>query len=622
MRVPNVVLSPLSDATNSNLHQSDGPDMLFARMADQGTGRSPQTQPQDDRRMLYLGEAFSLAFVVKTVCSPSGDNAEPRKVHYTVPSSVEDKSDGPGNQIGLDPDLTIFLQSQGSFNLPEKHICDEFVRIFFSCLHPAYPVLDRQLFDSQYRQGRVSLLLLQTIFFLSVIACDDQLVQRAGFENRYQAREVYYLRAKALYDADYEKDKTQLVAILFLLGFWWQKPQDQKDTWHWLGCAISLAQTMGMHRSTAHSELTSNSRSLWKRIWWSIYIRDRHAAAALGRPCRIRDEDCTVEPLEESDLETDLVSDPLYICNQQRYHVSYAIELAKLSVLLGRVLSAKYCASPSAPGPDDSVILASLDQWQRNLPYNMLRQPLSRSLDAAFWSSMLFACYHNSKILLCRPLCLVLNSLHEAENDEQARRAADETARIAEDLLASGTLRKGQLHLVPAFFAALGMHAIVIRRNDPVQCLLAKNRSRQCMLGLSELSKGWPVAGWILRLFISLMLRLTGRDFELDLSTKLQSSKTESGSSRVNSTSIQPHPRMNMLQHKSSDGIPPQLPDTGPQFPNQVGGNSAQLVYDVYDSNLTGVPVWTGQDALDFDDIFGESFAWFGPHDFGSAIIP
>jgi hypothetical protein len=66
---------------------------------------------------------------------------------------------------------------------------------------------------------------------------------------------------------------------------------------------------------------------------------------------------------------------------------------------------------------------------------------------------------------------------------------------------------------VPALFAALSFHAIVIRRKDAIRGQLAENKSRQCMLALSELSKSWPVGGWILQLFNNLLNRLTGREF-------------------------------------------------------------------------------------------------------------
>jgi hypothetical protein len=53
----------------------------------------------------------------------------------------------------------------------------------------------------------------------------------------------------------------------------------------------------------------------------------------------------------------------------------------------------------------------------------------------------------------------------------------------------------------------------MILRNDSVRAQLAENKARQCMLALSELSKSWPVGGWILQLFINLFKRLTGHEF-------------------------------------------------------------------------------------------------------------
>lgn len=95
----------------------------------------------------------------------------------------------------------------------------------------------------------MSMLVLQTIYLLALTVCREELVIKAGFPDRATARRMHYLRAKALYDVDYEKDRNNFAAVLFLLGFWLAGPEDQKDTWHWLGSAISLEQTLGMHRS-------------------------------------------------------------------------------------------------------------------------------------------------------------------------------------------------------------------------------------------------------------------------------------------------------------------------------------------------------------------------------------
>jgi len=170
----------------------------------------------------------------------------PLKSNYPVPPSVEDR-DPASNEtsMGFDPEVEAILRSQGAFITPPQEVSDELVSTFFRCVHPAWPVLDRSAFSKSYHSPTVSFLVLQTIYCLTVPVCDEQLLKRTGFNTRYEARRTYYRRAKALYDADYEKDKSQLAAVLLLLSFWWEKPQDQKDTWHWLGCAISLGTNLG-----------------------------------------------------------------------------------------------------------------------------------------------------------------------------------------------------------------------------------------------------------------------------------------------------------------------------------------------------------------------------------------
>ena len=110
-----------------------------------------------------------------------------------------------------------------------------------------------------------------------------------------------YNHVKDIYDADFETDKVTVSQALFLMSFWRAGPLLEKDTRHWLGAAISLAQTKGMHR--ASSTTTFTDFKLRKRIWWSLYVRDRQCSAALGLPTRIRDEDCDIEMLEPSDFE-------------------------------------------------------------------------------------------------------------------------------------------------------------------------------------------------------------------------------------------------------------------------------------------------------------------------------
>jgi hypothetical protein len=237
-----------ADGVDEVNETDDGPEMLYTRMA---VSEPDEQQPEFSSanvRSFYMGESFSLSCIVKNVCNPSDNESE--KLHYPIPTTVvEHAQDAAEGRNDSDPVTLAYLNMRGAFTVPPQEISDDLVRIFFQCFHPAFPVIDRQAFCSDYQQGRMSLLILHTVYFLSFTLCSESLVMRAGFSDRYNARRTYYLRAKALYDMDYEKDKIKLTAVLFLLGFWWEGPEDQKDIWHWLGTAISLAQTLGMHRS-------------------------------------------------------------------------------------------------------------------------------------------------------------------------------------------------------------------------------------------------------------------------------------------------------------------------------------------------------------------------------------
>ncbi|EQB51269.1 hypothetical protein CGLO_09216 [Colletotrichum gloeosporioides Cg-14] len=397
--------------------------------------------------------------------------------------------------------------------MPPPEVADQLVRIFFDTTHVAFPVFDRQKFTRLYLQGKASPLVLQTIFLLGFMVGSDDLIQAGGFNDRATARKTHYPRAKALYDADYDADRMNVVACLLLIGFWWAGYDEQKDHCHWVGCATTFAQSMGMHRSMSQSTFSPHTKSLRKRIWWAIYTRERHLSAAFGRPCRIRDEDCDVEPLDEDDFDFDLDYDQRLIPTQQEYHVSYVLEMTRLAAILGDVLVSEF--SPRRPMTEQfetQTLKEKLLQWEGKLPGSLRMSPLDGTLGAPFWASMLHFNYQYCQILLFRPKSIEIVSEEEKERDSRARMAADVITRNAEDQLSADTIQHAQIHLVPALFGALSMHTIEICRKDSIRRQLAENKSRQCLLALGELSKSWPVRIWISKSFVSLMTRLTGQD--------------------------------------------------------------------------------------------------------------
>ena len=144
-----------------------------------------------------------------------------------------------------------------------------------------------------------------------------------------------------------------LVQALLLLTYYYETPDDQKDTWHWMGVATSVAHTIGLHRNPDNTNLDSKRVKLWKRIWWSTYMRDRLIALGMRRPTRIKSEDFDVPMLTLDDFEIAPIPDSITCIpadckvardvDIQRQLAVMCIEKARLCLCISHVLSKQYC---------------------------------------------------------------------------------------------------------------------------------------------------------------------------------------------------------------------------------------------------------------------------------------
>jgi hypothetical protein len=136
------------------------------------------------------------------------------------------------------------------------------------------------------------------------------------------------------------------------MTFWYETPDDQKDSHHWMGIAVSLSHTIGLHRNPERSNMDLKQRRLWKRIWWATYMRDRLIALGMRRPTRIKNEDFDVPMLTIDDFQfSTLISQTSCIppsckimqdMSIQRDLAVMCIEKAKLCICISHVLSTQY----------------------------------------------------------------------------------------------------------------------------------------------------------------------------------------------------------------------------------------------------------------------------------------
>ncbi|KAF2025620.1 hypothetical protein EK21DRAFT_93088 [Setomelanomma holmii] len=204
--------------------------------------------------------------------------SKPKNRHFYVPARAE--------EVLAAEDLE-YLKSKGCFNLPGN--CKELIKAYFQYVHPTFPVIDAAPFLQSYAVSGlkgINLLLLWSMISVSAsyVANSPQKAYKKTYANR----------AKLLFDLTQENDKIVLVQSALLLSFWFEDGEDVKQSWYWSSIAISVAQTLGLHCEIELAATTSPVTQLnhWRHIWQCCIYRDVWLAFGMGRPLRIRAEDC------------------------------------------------------------------------------------------------------------------------------------------------------------------------------------------------------------------------------------------------------------------------------------------------------------------------------------------
>ncbi|QSS62683.1 C6 transcription factor [Histoplasma capsulatum] len=253
-------------------------------------------------------------------------------------------------------DDIAYLEAKGALTIPSQGLRKELMKSYLQFVHPYMPLLELDDFLRTMARNdgslRMSLLLFQATMFAGTAFISMKHLIEAGYESRKEARKAFFQRARLLYDFDYEADRISLVQSLLLMTHWYEMPDDQKDTWHWMGVSLSLGHTIGLHRDPSTSCMDSRRQKLWKRVWWSIYTRDRLIALGMRRPTRIKDEDCNVPMLTLDDFDIQPLSaealqivgdcELVHNIDQQRQLASMFVEKSKLCLCISHVLRAQY----------------------------------------------------------------------------------------------------------------------------------------------------------------------------------------------------------------------------------------------------------------------------------------
>lgn len=455
----------------------------------------------DKGSIAYVGEAFPLGIILD---GPRNRTGRPLLHHSELglTSEANTVSHVTTTAHNLLPEDIAFLETKQTFTAPSDRTLDALIRLFLDRFFPFYPVVNPHELYVQQKARNIPWILLHAICFVSATFCPLRFLQQAGFEERKQARSHFYNKAKALFDIGYERSKVVTLQASILLSFWGGSPNQHCNFYTWISTGVTIAETVGCHRSMAGLNMTSQDRSLLKRLWWILVMRDATCASMHGRPFRINLDHCDADDLTLEDFEFD----PSHCLSSDNTHLSglYHIQATKLAPLLRQIVTVRfYPRSQGATSP--SVLHEMLIDWRNRLPVS-LQWMDNDSTHVDIYRTTLCALYNHSVILS------QIKPEFEASNynalspsswlgDEVASRSAQQIASLAcsmvtdsEDLVPPHELFHGLSIACVVFF-------VQARSSGALTASLGRSGLTNCKMALHAHRDTWDASSWITHIF-------------------------------------------------------------------------------------------------------------------------
>ncbi|POR32512.1 Fungal specific transcription factor domain-containing protein [Tolypocladium paradoxum] len=314
------------------------------------------------------------------------------------------------------------LTHQANLETISSALQEGFLESYFEYCFVWCPVLDRDFLQNP-SSGLDESPLLQQALALCGNRINPPLIQ-------YRDSAVYYNRAKELFYSNYESNALVRLASIMLF-FWWSAGApnllNMDNAWWWTGIAIRIAQECGLHREPQPHQLAQDGKTagLRRRIWWTLFARDRILSISQGRPTIIDPDYCDARMVTAEDFPDP--SDP---------KVEIFINWVKLLDISGRI--SKHLSKRVEDRTDTANFSHDLTSWVQSLP-EALSLPIRTARTMAFNRDVhrLFLTYLTNITLLH----LSKSSQLLPKASKAAIVAASCVARLFEDFLTRGNIR-------------------------------------------------------------------------------------------------------------------------------------------------------------------------------------
>lgn len=479
---------------------------MFSQLLD---GQREDEDVLDKCSITYLGESFPLSIILKDL---KGENAGRPLLHHNRPpsssSGLPSAPRGSHNPPSIRPEELSYVQAMGAFKAPTSDVLEALVTVFLDTVCPIYPIVNRQEFLEQHKSRKTPWILLHALCSVSATLCPPQILYRAGFESRQQARRLFYSKAKALFDVGYETNKIVLLQVTILLSFWGGGPNDTWNFYSWIGMGVTIAETIGCHRSMAGTNIRPQDRSLLKRLWWVLVVRDASSAALIGRPFKANLDHCDVGALSIEDFEHDLEPQPSASQNTP-CSVFYQIHATKLIIVLRRIILARF--QPRAnPSVTPSSLREMLVDWRGHLPPELNWSDNVGEYLNIFASTLLIM--YNHGLILTYLAGRVPDQSHndpsnsspsssQSKTDEAMNQAAQKIALVACSAVTRHDIFSAPHELFHGVFVAAVVFYMQTKNSNRLAAQLGTAGLTNCKMVFQASRDSWDPSPWFTQLF-------------------------------------------------------------------------------------------------------------------------
>jgi len=270
----------------------------------------------------------------------------------------------------------------------------------------------------------------------------------------------------------------------------------------WLDFAFTIAESMGIHRSTSSLGVSTKDKGRVKRLWWTLAVRDAYCAALLGRPFRINIPQCDVPMLELEDFASELSE------GQSHDSALYQIEVARLSIIARAIIQRRFHSS------DVYVDLTDLQEdlraWRSQIPPDLSFQGSISNRN--IFAVSLELLYHQHIILLHfdranSPSSPSMSRTADVASASSATAAAQAISSSASSLVTNHMIPRLPHEVFMGFFISGIVYYRQINTQDSLVSQIARASLDNCRMLLHEARDAWDPAHWSIRIFDFLLSR-------------------------------------------------------------------------------------------------------------------